>query len=366
MNAALRAFFGGFRAELKQLSRSPLLIILTVIQSITFIFLVYFFGTTGAFAPTALINYDNGYYSKAFINNLDKAHHSFTLKYMDEKTAMEAVKKGKLVAVIIIPEGFSEAIDNGETIPLKVIVDNIDTDMTADIQRALPAAITDFGEEFKLKGIRVQTLETDVIDHDTGFIPYLVVSALALSALIIAGILGAVTVAREYESGAVKLLFASPTHPFIPLIGRVFATNIVSIATMLFGVGIVIFGHGIKPLYPIEMALALLSCIFIFGWIGAAFGAAMKRTLPVTSLVYGISLPLYLFSGTYEPESFDGRILWILAHFTPLYYAVGILEHAALDLRVTPESIPMNFLALAGWAVLALFSIWYFVRSKPV
>ena len=46
-----------------------------------------------------------------------------------------------------------------------------------------------FGKEFQLDGIKVQTQEYDLIDHDTGFIPYLVVSALALSALIISGIL---------------------------------------------------------------------------------------------------------------------------------------------------------------------------------
>lgn len=350
----LEAFAGGLVAELKQLYRSPLLIVLTVIQAITFIFLVYFFGTTGAFAPTAIINNDRGYYSKAFIRHLEHAHHSFALKFMDEPTAMELVKKGKLVAVIIIPEGFSEAVDNGETTPIKVIVDNIDTDMTADIQRAMPAAIIAFGKEFKLPNINVQTAEVDLIDHETGFIPYLVVSALALSALIIAGILAGVTVAREYESKTIQLMMISPVHPVVPLFGRVAATTVVSILTMIIAVGIVVFGHGVIPAHPIEMAVAILSCIVIFGMIGAAFGTLLKKTQPVASLIYGLSLPLYLFSGTYEPERFDGNIIWFMSHFTPLYYAVGILEYAALDLKVTPESIPLNYLALIGWGIVSV------------
>jgi ABC-2 type transport system permease protein len=364
MNASLNAFFGACRAELIQLSRSPLLIVLTVIQAITFIFLVNFFGTTGAFAPTALIDNDRGYYAKAFIQNLQNAHHSFTLKPMDQKTAEQAVKNGKIVAMIIIPKGFSEAIDARGTVPLKVVVDNIDTDMTADIQRALPSAISSFGKEFALPNIHVQTQETDLIDHDTGFIPYLVVSALALSSLIIAGILGAVTVAREFESKTAELLLVSPVNPLIPLMGRVFATDLVAIVTMLIAVAIVIFGYNVVPIHPIEMAFALLFCIFIFSCIGAALGAALKRTLPVASLIFGISLPLYLFSGTYEPERFDGVIIWSLAHVTPLYYAVGILEHAALNLQVTPEAIWFNFLALLGWALLALISMQYFIKRN--
>jgi ABC-type multidrug transport system permease subunit len=110
------------------------------------------------------------------------------------------------------------------------------------------------------------------------------------------------------------------------------------------------------------MASALLVCIIIFGCIGASLGAAMKRTLPVASLILGISLPLYLFSGTYEPERFDGNTIWAIAHFTPLYYAVGILEHAALDLQVTPESVSINFIVLLAWAILSLAAMSYFVR----
>lgn len=360
MKTALNAGITAFQTECVQLQRSPLLVILTAVQAITFIFLVNFFGMTGAFAPTAIIDNDKGYYAKAFIKSLENAHHSFNLKFMDEASAKNAVKQGKLVAIITIPKGFSEAVDSGETTPIQVIVDNIDTDMTADIQRALPSAITAFGKEFQLDNVHVQTKEYDLIDHDTGFIPYLVVSALALSALIISGILGAVTVAREFETKTAELMLVSPVRPIIPLIGRLLATNVISVFIMLIAVGIVVFGHGVIPIHPAELALILLFCIFIFGLLGGALGAVLKRTLPVASLVYGISLPLYLFSGTYEPERFDGNIIWGIAHFTPLYYAVGILEHAALDLRVTPEPLLVLFLALSGWAVLSFTTLWYF------
>ena len=366
MNVSLSAFIGAFRAGLLQLKRSPFLVTLTVVQAITFIFLVHFFGMTGAFAPTALIDNDNGYYAKAFIKSLENAHHSFSLRSMDETAAMKAVQQGKIVAMITIPRGFSANIANGTTVLLKVIVDNIDTDMTADIQRALPSAITAFAKTFHSPDIHVQTEEFDLIDHDTGFIPYLVTSALALSALIISGILGAVTVAREFESKTVDLLTVSPVHPLIPLMGRVLATNVVSVFAMLIAVGIVIFGHGVIPVHPVEMGGALLVSIIIFGCIGASLGAAMKRTLPVASFMLGISLPLYLFSGTYEPERFDGNTIWAIAHFTPLYYAVGILEHAALDLRVTPESVSTNFYMLSGWAILSLAAMSYFIRRGTI
>jgi ABC-2 type transport system permease protein len=363
-SANLSAFLGAARAEFSQLLKSPLLIILTVIESITFIFLVNFFGTTGAFAPTALINKDKGEYGEIFVETLRNAHHSFDLKFMDEESAKEGVKDGNLVAIVTIPENFTSAIKKGNTVAVDVVVNNIDTDMTADIQRAMPAAITKFGQKLQLPGIHVETKEIDLIDHDTGFVPYLVVSALALSAFIVSGILSAITVAREFETGTIKIISVSPVHPLIPLFGRVLATSAISIVTMIIAACIVIFGHHVIPVHPIQMALTLILCVIIFGCIGASIGIALKRSLPVASLIFGIALPLYLFSGAYEPERFDGNILWGSTHFFPLYYAIGILEHAVLDLKVTPESIFVNFLALIGFVVLAVILSITYIKKR--
>src|SRR4030042_4526871 len=119
MNASLSAFSTAANAEFCQLKRSKLLVLLTIVQGVTFMLLVNLFGMPGAFAPSALIDEDNGYYSNAFIGSLNNAHHSFSIKrYQTEAAAMKDVKKGKLVAIITIPKGFSESIDAGEEVPI--------------------------------------------------------------------------------------------------------------------------------------------------------------------------------------------------------------------------------------------------------
>ena len=158
------------------------------------------------------------------------------------------------------------------------------------------------------------------------------------------------------------MLALSPVNPLVPLIGRVLATNVVATFAVSLTVGVAVFGYGIVPAHPLEMAAALLVCIFIFGCVGVALGAAMKRTLPVASLVFGMALPLFMVSGSYEPERFDGNLIWTIAHCSPVYYAVGILEHAAHGLRVTPETVAANFLALACWAIVSLAVAAWFVK----
>jgi ABC-2 type transport system permease protein len=354
MRPGLLALIGGFRAEIVQLLRSRLFLALTIIQAVTFLFLVSLFGMTGSFAPTAIINEDRGPYAQEFIAQLEAAHHSFDLRVMDKASAQAALNRGDLVAIIIIPKDFSEAIRQGKEATLSVSVDNVNTDMTEDIKRALPSAIVSFGNHLHLNNIRVHPQEIDLIDHDTGFIPYLVVSGLALDAFVIACMLSAIAVAREFEGGTVRLLAIAPVHPMFSILGRVLATNVISTLAMLLPVAIAIFGYQIMPLHPLEMIGVLLLSIVIFSCIGVALGAVLKRTMPVASLVFGLALPLYLCSNSLEPQRFDGNLIWIIAHISPVYYSVGILEQAFHELQVTPEPIWANFIILLGWAVVML------------
>ncbi len=364
MKNFLSAVTGAARAEAVQLGRSPLLIILTVIQSVTFILLVSIFGLTGSRAPTAVVNEDGELYSRIFIANMEAARHSFAIKLMNREEALSAVKRGELVAVITIPRGFSKAIAKGNIIYIDALVDNIDTDMTQDIQRAMPSAVVSFARNLHLQGIRVRVEEHDLIKHDTGFIPYLAVSALALSAFIVAGILSAAAAAREFESGTSKMLLTAPVHPLAPLIGRILAADAYAALALAFSSALVITGYGVIPAHPVEMVLALFTCIIIFSCAGAALGAALKRTLPVASLIFGLALPLYIDSGSLEPERFDGNIIWAIAHLSPVYYAVGILEHAFHGYEVTPEPVFINFLVLLLWTALMLIITGNILKRK--
>jgi ABC-2 type transport system permease protein len=351
MSPALSALVGAFRAEALTLSRARLFVALTVIQAVTFLFLVTLFGLTGSRAPTALVLHDHGPAARVFVKRLAAAHHSFALRPMDEKSAQARLRHGDLAAVITIPAGFSQTIASGGTATVQVAIDNVNTDMTDDIQRALPSAIDAFGTEHRFPGIRLHVAETDLLRHDTGFIPYLVVSGLVLDAFVISGILGGVTTAREFESGMVRLLAVAPVSAIFPLAGRALAAMAVSALALIVPAALVIFGYGIPPQHPWEMAAGLVLSLAAFSGFGAAAGAVLKRTMPTVTLIFGLSLPLYIGSGALEPQRFDGYGTWVLAHFSPVYSAIGIEEQAFHGLQVTPESTTLNFVTLCCWTL---------------
>jgi hypothetical protein len=364
MTLILGAVWAGVRTEAIHLRRARLLVALSVVQAVTFLLLVSLFGLTGSRAPTALVDEDHRILAQRFVADLAAAHHSFALRRMDRASAMRLLRRGDLVAVITIPPNFSHVIARGGTVALPLAVDNVDADLTDDIQRALPSAIVAFAHQSHLPGIHLRPAELDLIGHDTGFIPYLVVSALALDALVVAGILGAVAVAREFEFRTIGLLTVAPVPPIAPLVGRLVATALLSSVALTVTAGIVVVGYGVVPLYPVEMAGALVACVGIFTCLGAALGAGLRRTLPIAPLVFGLSLPLYIDSGSLEPERFDGTTIWSLAHLSPVYYAVGILEDAGHGLRVTPEPVAVDILALVGWGLLALIVAGLFTRRR--
>lgn len=348
-----RVFKAAAALEAAQLRRNRAFVILTALAAVSFLAMVSLFGLTGAYAPVALINLDDGPYATRFIDALNKAHHSFALKYMSAEQARIALHSGRLVGVLTIPAGFSDSIKNGNTVPIDIRVDNVNLDLTNDVQRALPAAIVRFGHDNNFPGVRVIMAEHPVNKHDTGYIPYLVVSALALDAMVIAGILGAMATAREWERKTVNLIRLSPASATAILAGKLTVAAAVSSVALGFTLLAIIFGYGVVPVDIWTTLAALLACVAIFTCMGAWLGAVLKRTLAAVPLMFGLAMPLYIDSGALEPTRFDGEMIWRIAHLSPVYYAVGVLEWAFHGLRVTPEPIWLDLLVLTGTALVA-------------
>lgn len=366
MTPTLTALGGAFRAEIQQLRRSRLLIVLTIAEAVTFLVLVSIFGLTGNHVPTAVVNRDGGKLSRQWVQAMSATYNTYGVRYMDARSAEQALARGDVAAILWIPAGFSQRMAHHTMTRIHFRVDNVNADLTNEVELGIPPAARAFAVAHRFPGIRVVSAETDLVRPEVGFIPYLVVSALALAAFVVAGTLAASAVAREFESRTLAYVKLSPTHPLVPLAGRLLATGAVSAVAVAVAALLVVAGYGVTPENPAAMAAGLLLCVVIFSCIGAGIGTLVRRTLPLSALVFGLALTFYLDSGSLEPARFYGNILWAVAHTSPVYYTVGILQYAVHGLRVTPESIPVNFAALIGWALVAAGAAWFGLRRAVV
>ncbi len=330
------------------------MVVLTILEAVTFLVLVSLFGITGSRAPTALVDQDGGPYAQLLASDLSAAHNSFALRRMDAVAASAALRGGDVAAVITIPAGFGTRVGAGDTVAVSVDVDNVNVDLTDDIQRALPSAIVSFGHQLRLPQLRVGVEEQDLLAHDTGYIPYLTVSALALDALVVAGTLAAVVVARDRETRTARVWRTSPASAVAVLAGRLAATGLVALVALAVTVACVVAGYRVGMQHPFEVVAALVACTAIFTCVGGWIGATLRRSIAVVPLIFGIALPLYVDSGALEPARFDGEAIWWIAHASPVYYAVGVMEDAFHGLRVTPEPVWLNAVALCGFAAAAV------------
>jgi ABC-2 type transport system permease protein len=355
MSGGVRAFLASWHLEVAHLRRNRIFLALTIIEAVTFLILVSLFGLTGSRDPTALVDNDNSALSHSFVASLEAAHHSFNIEPMSLSDAQQKLDRGELVAIIEIPHGFGADVSAGSTVAINITIDNIDVDSTDDVDRAVPSAVAHFGIEHGFPGIRVRPLERDLINHDTGYIPYLIVSALALDALVVAGVITATAIAREWDAKTVPAWQTATPSTLGLVLGKTAVGAAFGFIALVGAMAVVVFVYGVAPVHPITAVLALAGCSLLFAAIGMALGALVRRAIPVAALIFGLAIPLYMDSGALEPERFDGNIIWTLAHLSPMYSAVGLFEWAFHGLQVTPEPVLIDALVMLFWAGAALW-----------
>jgi ABC-2 type transport system permease protein len=349
------SFRASWRVELGHLRRSWVFLALALLQGLSFLVLVSLFALTGSRAPTALVDSDRTAISRQFVDDLRDAHDSFSIRPMTEKQAESELHAGRIVAIIKIPKGFGASISLGQTPLIQVDIDNVDTDMTDDIERAVPSAIVLFGDHYRFPGIRAHSIEYDEIPRDTSYIEYLVVSALALDVLVVAGVVAGSAVAREWEGGTAMIWKTGGSASGFVL-GKVAAAAAVGAAGIVPPLLLVVLAYGVAPVHWGGVIATLLGCCLLFACTGAALGALVKRVVPTAALLFGLAIPLYMDSGALEPERFDGNKIWSLAHLSPLYSVVGVLEDAFHGLHVTPEPVAVDAVVMAAWTLAAFMT----------
>ena len=358
MSGRLAMAASAARVELAALRQHRLFLALTMLAASSLLVLVSLFALTGSDAPLAVVDEDHGEYARQFVEAMRRVPHAFVLRPMDAAAAQRALGTGRLVGAITLPAGFEAAVRRGETVPLEVKVDNLNQDLLFDLQRALPSAVLLFGHAIGLPGLRATIHETDLLAHDIPYLKYLAVSALALVAFVIAAALAALSVAREWEQKTLKLLRLSPASLAAVLAGKLVASGAVAAVAVLAAAAVVMLGYGVVPSSPLAALGLLVVCVVLFSSLGAWIGALFRRTLPIVPLVFGLAMPLFIDCGALEPTRFDGETIWRVAHLSPLYYAVGVLEWAFFGVRVTPEPVAFDVAVLvalaAGSALLAV------------
>jgi len=350
----LRVAWVAARGQLVSFVRSPVTALLALALPLNLLLLLSLFALTGYHAPTGLVLGEDTSASRSFVQALRDAHNSFELRPMTRADALDQLRHGRLVAMIEVPTGFAADVAAGRPARVPLTIDNVNLDLTEDVRRAVPAAAAIFADRQARPGIRVTADLRNTLPHDTGYVDYLGVSAVALAAVIAGGVLGGTVTAREWETGGMRLLRVAPGGAGPVLAGRLAAAALVGLLATAIAVAVVVAGYGAPLKHPVEAAVVVVATVACATALGGVAGRWLRRTLVIAPLVVGLTLPFYLDSGALEPQRFDGERLFWIAHLSPTYFGVGALEHAFHGLDVTPEPVWALVAVLFGVAAAAV------------
>ena len=338
---------------------------ISVIVPLNFLLLFILFVIGGGQAPTAIVLQDHGPYAQQFVSAMEHAH-SFVIQETSTQEAQHLISTGKIVAVVTIPPDFDANLRAGRPVALPVTVNNLDVDFTNDIRRAVPLAITSFYSQAFPSQVVVQAHEVDVQAHDTGYIEYLSVSILVIGVMVGGLIQAGTNAAREYERETIKELLLSPASRWAVETGKVLGAVILSLASVAVVLAVVILLLQVYPVHWGEVLGFALLITAIFVAFGVLFGTLVRRRQSLIPLSLGLSLPIFFLSGAFGPANWGTPVADALARALPVYYAIGVFQHAFHGYDTTQTSPLVNSLVLAGFAVAAIVLSAILLRRERV
>lgn len=358
MRRALRRVWALSAKEVRHVLRDPRSLYLALGMPVVMI-LLFGFGVSFDLnrLPVAFVDLDESHASRELRRRFTATDEFDDAGLVSEDEAEHLLVSGQVIAVMVIDHGFEASARRGDPVAVQLLIDGADNNAAAQT-RAKASALT------RVLGLQLATREVmrggAPIEARlwTRFNPegrsavFLVPGIAAYVLAIVAVLLTALTIAREWERGSMAQLFATPVGRLEIVLGKLLPYLVLgSLAVLLvLAVGMWVFD---VPFRGSAAALALLSFLFLAGMLGQGlFISVITRNQMVATQAAAMSsmLPSMLLSGFVFPiENMPTVLQWITTVIPARYYVEG-LRGVLLRGNGIAELWPQMF-ALAAFAL---------------
>ncbi|HSG47640.1 MAG TPA: ABC transporter permease [Longimicrobiales bacterium] len=266
---------------------------------------------------------------------------------------------GAVRGVVVIPPGFTADLRSGRGAALQMLVDGSDANTATIALNTADAIIGGFARKVVLQGRTLELpmrAETRVwynpeLESRNMIVPGLV----AVIMSIIAAMLTALTIAREWERGTMEQLASTPVTRVEVVLGKLLPYLLIGLFDVAVTVtaGILLFQ---TPLNGSVLHLAVLTLLFLTGALGLGIfiSAAVKSQILATQIaMVATYLPAVLLSGfLYEIASMP-PVLRAVTYLIPARYYITVTRGIFLK-GVGPEVLWPQAVFMAGFALVGL------------
>lgn len=359
MAASLRRLLAMARKEVIQIQRDVRVIYMALGMPVL---LLVLFGYAVSFdlerLPIAAVDYDHSPSSRKLLEAVT-ATDAFRIRYElnDAQEAEPLLRRGKVKAALVIPRDFGRTLARGETADAQLLVDGSDG-TTATISLGYMAGISQAHTMKLLKdqGLVAQApLDPRVkVQFNPGMRSgrFIVPGLIALILSILAVLLTALTVAREWERGSMEQLFATPVRRIEVILGKLLPYVVLGMIQVLL---VVSLGAWLFDV-PVQGSLLLLfgsAAVFLAAMLAQGlFISVVTRNQQLATQIGIVTsmLPTMLLSGFLFPIENMPVALQVISTLIPSRYFIVVLRGVLLKGNGLQELWP-HIGAMAAFAL---------------
>jgi len=354
VQAFVRAVWTICKKDLRVWLRQPSNVAITVLPALALLFVDALSAGAVGRSPVALVTLDQGPRGQQMAQVI---HQADLFRVSDATPAQAQVLYNNLdvVAILTIPANFTQSVEAHAPIHIEVQINNLNTDFTNDIRRAVPDAITQFYQQRGGESpIKVTLQEQNLRSQDIQLFQYSAMPLLLLLLVVSGLVSSSLAAASEWETHTIKELLLSPASSGAIITGKVLTGFVTTFAlgVLVLGVGVLLGWVQPVGIYWLEVLLILALVALFSAGLGVTLGALLERIQPVSSAAIVIALYLFFLTGGTAVLAFDPGWLQTVATFVPLYYGRHALEMAIF--YQSSDQLGRDSTVLAGSALLAV------------
>lgn len=329
----MSSFLAVARKEFRHVLRDPWALVGTTLGAVVLMILLsYAISADIERIPVAVMDGDRTPQSRAYLQRFVNDRFFDTRWAHSYAEAVEWLRAGYVEGAIVVPAGFSEALQQGRCAPVQIVADGTEPTIAQQItgnaealsrgysvdllEQRLSRAGVDANHASPLE-FRVRTLYNPNLREVNAFLPGLMAIVLAFPALS-----AALSLVREREQGSLESLISTPVRRAQLLAGKAVPYLFIGLLDVLVlaGTGVFLFD---VPFRGRLIDLVLLSTLFLMANLGIGLlVSSVLRTQMAALIVIGLMFmmpltqsgliaPLY----TLPPDAQMQAMIWPATHY---------------------------------------------------
>ena len=365
MNQFLRVLTSTIKKEVRVWKRNKTKVGLIVLVPLLFWtgFTVLMGGvySSGIEVGLVVLEENPGYYTEGLVEILgepDDIPPSMVLIQMDESEAEALFDSGDVMLVIVIPDGFEDAVSNNDSANIEIWVNNMHEDATKNLRMPVIRKLDIFYQTY--------LPESSPVDFDYELlrpITYPRLGYMAWTMTIYAVMFGAIFAAgsnmtQEFENGTFEELELANQSPIAIHAGKILVGSCAGYLAPPFLLILGWLGFGIWPNGDIIIYLALTILLAILGAsIGVVLGAIFRHSVYMVPLAVLVSLYYWIMGGGMAPLMIGGAQFDIIDSYWPISNAYRSLVTMFVDASYKTLGVDLLILGIASIGMLILAPI---------